>query len=151
MLNVGDKAPDFNLNDDSGNSVKLNDFKGKNIVLYFYPKDDTPGCTREACGFQEDQKKFKTKNSVILGVSADSVDSHGKFKNKYKLSFPLLSDPDRKTIKDYGVWKEKNMYGLKKMGIVRTTFIIDEKGKIARIFQNVKVDGHIEKVLSELN
>src|SRR5437660_1004721 len=126
MPAIGDKAPDFTLKDDQGKDVSLGDFKGKTVVLYFYPKDDTPGCTTEACGFRDDEKKFQKKNTVILGVSADEVASHGKFKTKYKLPFPLLSDPEKKTIQAYGVWKEKSMYGKKYMGIERTTFIIDE-------------------------
>lgn len=151
MLAEGDKAPDFKLQDDQGKEVSLKDFKGKNVVLYFYPKDDTPGCTTEACGFRDDQKKFKSKNAVILGVSADTVACHGKFRDKFNLSFPLLSDPDKNTIKAYGVWKEKSMYGKKYMGIERTTFVIDGNGRIAKIFPKVKVTGHIEDVLSALN
>lgn len=150
MLNVGDKAPAFKLKNDKDETVSLADFKGKNVVLYFYPKDNTPGCTRESCGFRDEEKKFKKKNTVILGVSADSVESHVKFKEKFDLPFHLISDPEKKAIKAYGVWKEKSMYGKKFMGLVRTTFVIDEKGKIAKIFNNVKVDGHIEKVLESI-
>ena len=151
MLKVGDKAPEFSLKNDKGELVTLKSLKGKNVVLYFYPKDSTPGCTRQACGFTEKKTQFSSKDAVILGVSADSVESHGKFRDKYDLKIPLLSDPDRKTIKAYGVWKEKNMYGMKKMGIERTTFLIDGNGKIAKIFPKVKVDGHIEDVLSSIN
>jgi len=151
MLNVGDKAPVFNLKNDKDETVSLSDFKGKNVILYFYPKDDTPGCTTESCGFRDDTKEFLNKNAVILGASADSVESHQKFKKKYSLPFQLLSDPDRKTIKAYGVWKEKSMYGKKYMGIERSTFVIDESGKIAHVFRKVKVDGHIEEVLETLN
>lgn len=151
MLKEGDKAPAFELKDDSGKTVFLKDFKGKNVVLYFYPKDDTPGCTKEACDFQIDGKKFKSMNAVIVGVSADGVESHLKFKRKFGLSFPLLSDPDKEMIKAYGVWKEKSMYGKKYMGIERTTFIIDPSGTIKKIFPKVKVDGHIEEVLENLN
>jgi len=150
MATVGESAPQFALADDSGKKTKLSDFKGKKVVLYFYPKDDTPGCTREACSFSENLNKVLKSGAVVLGVSADSVESHKKFKEKYGLKFPLLSDPDRKVIKEYGVWKEKNMYGKKSMGIERTTFVIDEKGKIAHIFGRVKVDGHTDKVLEKL-
>ena len=146
MPAIGDKAPDFTLKDDQGKDVSLGDFKGKTVVLYFYPKDDTPGCTTEACGFRDDEKKFQKKNTVILGVSADEVASHGKFKTKYKLPFPLLSDPEKKTIQAYGVWKEKSMYGKKYMGIERTTFVIGPDAKINKIFPKVKVEGHAEEV-----
>ncbi|HEY7160483.1 MAG TPA: thioredoxin-dependent thiol peroxidase, partial [Acidobacteriota bacterium] len=135
---------------DEGKKVSLKDFAGKKVVLYFYPKDDTPGCTKEACSFTENFSAIKKSGAVVLGVSADSVESHKKFKNKYGLSFPLLSDPDREIIKKYDVWKEKNMYGKKMMGVERTTFVIDEQGKIAHIFPKVKVDGHTEKVLEKL-
>jgi peroxiredoxin Q/BCP len=151
MLTEGAKAPEFTLHDDTGKTVSLNDFKGKTVVLYFYPKDDTPGCTKEACDFRDNQKTFKKKNTVILGVSADSVDSHVKFKKKFDLPFPLLSDPDKKMIQAYGVWKEKSMYGKKYMGIERTTFVIGPDGKILKIFPKVSVTGHIDDVLSGLN
>jgi peroxiredoxin Q/BCP len=150
MLKVGSKAPSFSLQSDEGKNINLKDFAGKKVVLYFYPKDDTPGCTREACSFAENASALRKEGAVVLGVSADSVPSHQKFKTKYKLNFPLLSDPDRATIQKYGVWKEKNMYGKKMMGVERTTFIIDEEGKIAHIFPKVKVDGHTEKVLEKL-
>jgi peroxiredoxin Q/BCP len=150
MLKVGSKAPSFSLESDEGKKINLKDFSGKKVVLYFYPKDDTPGCTREACSFTENASWLRKAGAVVLGVSADSVPSHQKFKTKYKLNFPLLSDPDRETIQKYGVWKEKNMYGKKMMGVERTTFIIDEDGKIAHIFPKVKVDGHTEKVLEKL-
>ena len=128
MLSVGDKAPQFKLNDGSGNSVKLSDLKGKRVVLYFYPRDMTPGCTKEACAFQTDKKKFDKKNAVVLGVSTDKETSHQKFSEKYGLEFPLLSDPDHKTAEAYGVWQEKSMYGRKTWGIKRMTFVIDEHG-----------------------
>jgi peroxiredoxin Q/BCP len=150
MLKAGSKAPSFSLQSDEGKNVSLKDYAGKKVVLYFYPKDDTPGCTREACSFTENSNALRKAGAVVLGVSADSVTSHEKFKKKYKLNFPLLSDPDRETIQKYGVWKEKNMYGKKSMGVERTTFIIDEEGKIAHIFPKVKVDGHTEKVLEKL-
>lgn len=151
MLTVGDKAPAFTLKNDADGDVSLKDFKGKFVVLYFYPKDDTPGCTKEACEFRDLEKKFKNKNAVILGVSADPVTAHVKFKEKYGLPFQLLSDPSKKMIEAYGVWKEKSMYGKKYMGIERTTFLIDPEGKIQKIFPKVKVDGHVEEVLASLN
>jgi len=151
MLDVGDKAPDFKLKNEEGDEVALTDFKGKTVVLYFYPKDDTPGCTKEACGFRDSEKKFKSKNAVIVGVSADGEASHVKFKEKYGLPFHLLSDPEKKMIQAYGVWKEKSMYGKKYMGIERTTLVVGPDGKIRKIFPKVKVDGHIEEVLEALN
>lgn len=150
MLKPGAKAPSFDLMSDEGKKVSLKDFAGKKVVLYFYPKDDTPGCTKEACSFSENYKRLQKAGAVVLGVSADSVASHQKFKNKFKLGFPLLSDPDKDVIEKYGVWKEKSMYGKKYMGIERTTFIIDEQGKIAHIFPKVKVDGHTDEVLEKL-
>lgn len=151
MPDVGQKAPQFSLQDDTGETISLEDFKGKKVILYFYPKDDTPGCTKEACDFRDQGKKFEKANAVILGISADSVESHGKFKKKFGLPFRLLSDPEKETIKAYGVWKEKSMYGKKYMGIERATFVIDENGKIQNVFPKVKVDGHIEEVLENLN
>ncbi len=149
-LKVGQKAPDFSLMDDSGNKVKLADLKGKKVVLYFYPKDDTPGCTKEACAFRDGIKEIKAQGAVVFGVSADTVESHKKFKDKFDLNFPLLADPDRKVVEDYGTWKEKSMYGKKYMGIERTTFIIGKEGKISHIFPKVKVDEHYDEVLEAL-
>jgi len=149
-LNVGDRAPDFFLNAGDGSKVSLKKLRGKKVVLYFYPRDNTPGCTREACSFNENQSKLKRRGAVVLGVSADSAESHERFAEKFGLTFPLLSDPDRVVIKAYGVWKEKNMYGKKSMGIERSTFVIDEKGKIASIFRRVRVDGHTDAVLAVL-
>lgn len=149
-LEPGDKAPDFSLKSDSGESVKLSSYKGKKVVLYFYPKDDTPGCTAEACSFRDGISEIQKKGAIVFGVSTDSVESHAKFKKKYRLNFPLLSDVDKKVVGAYNVWKEKNMYGRKYMGIERTTFIIDENGKIKKVFPKVKVDGHYDEVLSEL-
>ena len=149
-LKVGQKAPDFTTLNDSGEKVKLSDFKGKKIVLYFYPKDDTPGCTKEACAFRDGIGEIKRKGAVVLGVSADSVQSHEKFKKKFDLNFPLLADTDKKIVEAYGTWKEKSMYGKKYMGIERTTFIIDEQGKISNIFPKVKVDEHYEEVVRAL-
>jgi len=150
MLKEGDKAPAFTLKDDTGTDVSLSDFKGKKIVLYFYPKDDTPGCTTESCSFRDNEKSFSKKTAVILGVSADSVASHVKFKEKYGLPFRLLSDPDKKMLEAYGVWKEKSMYGRKYMGIERTTLIIGAGGRIEKIFAKVSVTGHTEEVLGAL-
>lgn len=146
MLKEGDKAPEFSLKDSNGNTVSLKNFHGKKVVLYFYPKDDTPGCTKEACSFRDNLPEFGKLNAVVLGLSADNEQSHQKFASKYDLPFTLLSDPDKKVIQEYDVWKEKNMYGKKSMGIERTTFIIDENGRIMKIFPKVKVDGHVEEV-----
>lgn len=147
MVKEGNKAPDFTLQNDNDETVSLKDFKGKNVVLYFYPKDNTPGCTNEASGFRDEIKSFEEKECVILGVSKDSVASHKKFKDKLELPFSLLSDEEGEICESYGVWQEKTMCGKTKMGIVRTTFIIDTKGKIKKIFPNVKVKGHIQEVL----
>ncbi len=149
-LTVGEKAPEFSLPSTDGSMISLKDFKGKKIVLYFYPKDDTSGCTKEACSFRDNLARVKKKGAALIGVSADSVGSHKKFTEKYDLPFPLISDEEKSMIKAYGVWKEKSMYGRKYMGIERTTFIIDEKGKIAHIFPKVKVDGHTDEVLAVL-
>lgn len=150
MLEVGKKAPDFTLLNQDENKVSLKDFLGKKVVLYFYPKDDTSGCTKEACSFSADLPKFSKIDAIILGVSPDSVKSHKKFSKKYKLKFDLLADEEKKIVEKYGVWKEKSMYGRKYMGVERTTFIIDEKGKIKKIFNKVKVEGHNKEVLESL-
>lgn len=150
MLEAGTKAPAFSLLSDDGKKVSLKDFAGKKVVLYFYPRDMTPGCTKEACSFSENASPLKKAGAVVLGVSADSFESHKKFKEKYGLNFPLLSDPDKEVIQKYDVWQEKNMYGKKSMGIVRTTYIIDENGKISHVFPRVKVEGHTEAVLKKL-
>ena len=150
MLNEGDKAPDFSVKDDKGNDVSLQDFRGKKLVLYFYPKDDTTGCTAEACDFRDNLARIKREDAIVIGVSPDSEKKHAKFKTKYELTFPLLADEEKKIVNDYGVWKEKSMYGRKYMGVERTTFIIDEKGKIAKIFPKVKVAGHVDEVLAAL-
>ncbi len=147
MLNVGDKAPAFTLPSDEGEKISLSDFKGKTVVLYFYPKDMTPGCTTEACDFRDLFDKFKKKKSVVLGVSRDSVDRHASFKAKQKLNFSLLSDESGKVCEAYGVWKEKSLYGRKFMGIERSTFVIGGDGKIKEIYAKVKVNGHADKVL----
>jgi thioredoxin-dependent peroxiredoxin len=151
MLKAGDKAPDFKLAADNGESVSLKDYKGKKVILYFYPKDMTSGCTAEACDFRDNIKKFEKKNTVVIGVSADDTKSHVKFKEKYDLPFMLLSDESKKMLEDYGVWQEKSMYGRKYMGIARTTFVIDEKGRIEKVYEKVKVPGHIEALLNDIN
>jgi peroxiredoxin Q/BCP len=150
-LTVGDKAPAFTLPDDKGGKLKLSDLKGKNVVLYFYPKDDTSGCTKEACSFRDNIKVFEKSGAVIIGVSKDSVASHRKFKSKYDLPFTLLSDETTEMLEKYGVWKEKSMYGRKYMGIERTTFVIDGNGKIKAVFRKVKIDGHTKEVLNALS
>jgi peroxiredoxin Q/BCP len=151
MVKEGSKAPTFKLKNQNGETVSLGDYQGKRVVLYFYPKDDTSGCTKEACSFRDVFPKFGKLNAEILGVSADSVESHKKFAQKYKLPFTLLSDESKKMIEKYGVWKEKSMYGRKYMGIERTTFIIDENGIIKKIFPKVKVTQHDKEVLEVLN
>ena len=149
-LEVGKKAPSFKLKNQGGKTISLSDLKGKPVVLYFYPKDDTPGCTKEACNFRDEFPKFGKMKAEIIGVSTDSVESHKKFANKYKLPFNLLSDESKDVVEKYGVWKEKNMYGKKYMGIERTTFIIDPSGKIKKIFPKVKVDNHNQEVMEAL-
>jgi len=150
MVKAGDKAPDFKLLSDNGKEVSLKKLKGHKVVLYFYPKDDTSGCTKEACDFKDSIKSFEKKETVVIGVSRDSVDSHKKFKSKFDLPFTLLSDESATMLEEYGVWKEKSMYGRKYMGIERTTFLIDEKGKIKEIWNNVKVSGHITDILTKI-
>jgi peroxiredoxin Q/BCP len=142
MLEVGNKAPLFKLKNQDGKAISLNELKGKKVVLYFYPKDDTPGCTKEACSFRDEFPKFGGLNAVILGVSPDSAESHKKFIAKYKLPFDLLSDENKEVLEKYEVWKEKNNYGKIYMGVERTTYIIDENGMIKKIFNHVKVEGH---------
>jgi thioredoxin-dependent peroxiredoxin len=150
MPDIGDKAPDFKLDDQSGKTHSLNDYAGKWVVLYFYPKDNTPGCTKESCSFNDNLSSVSEKNAVVFGVSADSVASHEKFATKYGFGFPLLSDPEKEVIEAYGVWQEKNNYGKKSMGIVRTTYLIDPDGNIAQVWRKVKVDGHTEQVLAAI-
>ena len=146
-LQVGDKAPDFCLPSSDGGDFSLKDAKGKWLVLYFYPKDDTPGCTKEACNFRDMSGEYQKHNALIYGVSMDSLESHSKFISKYALPFPLLSDMEKKTLTDYGIWKEKFSFGRTFFGVERTTYVIDPKGLIAKVFPKVKVDGHHEKVL----
>ena len=151
MLQAGDLAPEFTMEADKGGSVSLKDLRGKTVVLYFYPKDDTPGCTRESCAFRDHYATFQGQDVQVYGVSCDDIPSHEKFAAKYDLPFPLLSDPDTSVSTAYGVYKEKTNYGRKYMGIERSTFVIDGDGRISRIFRNVKVDGHVEKVLDEVS
>jgi len=150
VLEVGDRAPAIKLKNQDGEIISLSDLKGKPVVLYFYPKDDTSGCTKEACNFRDEFPKFGKLNAEIIGISADSVDSHKKFADKYKLPFNLLADEKKEIVEKYGVWKEKNMYGRKYMGIERTTFIIDANGKISKIFPKVKVDDHNKEIMDAL-
>ncbi len=149
-IEEGKKAPAFTLTADDGSKVRLSEHKGSPVVLYFYPKDDTPGCTKEACAFRDLKKDLKKLGAVVLGVSPDTVESHVKFRDKYELNFPLLADPDHKVAEKYGAWREKNMYGKKSMGIQRSTFLIDGSGKVAKLWKRVKVDGHDEQVIAAL-
>ena len=149
-LEPGDKAPDFTLPTDGAGTVTLSKLKGKHVILYFYPKDDTSGCTAEACGFRDTFPNFKKADAVVIGVSRDSVASHDKFKKKYELPFTLAADTDGKVTEKYGVWVEKSMYGRKYMGIERATFLIDEKGVVRHVWHKVKVPGHVEDVLAAL-
>jgi peroxiredoxin Q/BCP len=150
FLEVGARAPAFTLAADDGSKVKLSDFKGKWIVLYFYPKDDTPGCTKEACAFRDSNQQIIDLGGVILGVSPDPTASHVKFIQKYDLNFRLLSDPDHAVAEKYGAWREKNMYGKKSMGIQRSTYLISPDGKVAQVWKRVQVDGHDQKVVEAL-
>jgi peroxiredoxin Q/BCP len=150
MLKEGDLAPDIELADDAGKPFKLSALKGKRVVLYFYPKADTPGCTTEACEFRDDIKSFAKKGAAIVGASPDTSAAQAKFKEKYDLPFTLLADKDKAAAEAYGVWREKNMYGKKSMGIVRTTFVIGADGRIEKIYNHVKAAGHAAKVLDAL-
>lgn len=147
----GTAAPDFTLTAHDGKRYALKDFRGKSVVLYFYPKDDTSGCTKEACSFRDSLAAIKRKGAAVLGVSPDGEASHRKFSDKYDLNFPLLADEGKEVLQKYGVWQEKSMYGRKYMGVVRTTFIIDPKGKVAAVFEKVKVEGHADEVLKALS
>jgi peroxiredoxin Q/BCP len=150
MLKENDVAPKFALQADDGSTVRLSALRGRTVVLYFYPKDDTPGCTKEACEFRDRNKDLDKSGAVVLGVSPDSVASHKRFREKYGLDFRLLADPDHKVAEAYGVWQRKSMYGRKYWGIVRTTFVINERGRIARVFEKVKPAGHAAEVLAAL-
>ena len=149
-IEEGKRAPAFTLTSDAGEKVKLSDQAGGPVVLYFYPKDDTPGCTREACAFRDRSKELAKLGAKVFGVSPDDVASHQKFRDKYDLNFPLLADPDHKVAEKYGAWREKNMYGKKSMGIQRSTFLIGPDGKVGKLWKRVKVDGHDEQVLTAL-
>lgn len=149
-IEVGEKAPAFTLTADDGKKVKLADLKGKPVVLYFYPEDDTPGCTREACAFRDRKDEIRKLGAQIYGISPDDVASHEKFRDKYKLNFPLLADPDHAVAEKFGAWREKNMYGKKSMGIQRSTFLIDADGRVAKLWKRVQVDGHDQKVIEAL-
>lgn len=149
-IEPGQKAPAFTLTADDGSKVRLGDLAGNPVVLYFYPKDDTPGCTKEACAFRDLKNQLQKHGAKIFGVSADDVASHVKFRDKFKLNFPLLADVDHAVAEKYGAWREKNMYGKKSMGIQRSTYLIDGKGKVAKVWKRVQVDGHDQQVLEAL-
>jgi peroxiredoxin Q/BCP len=151
MLKPGDLAPDFRAATDAGQEIRLKDLRGRKVILYFYPKDDTPGCTQEACEFRDLHPRFDQQGAVVLGVSPDAITSHLKFKTKFALPFTLLSDQDKQIAAAYGVWKEKSLYGRKYMGVERTTFLIDEKGRIEQIWQKVKVKGHAAELLAAVS
>ena len=151
MLEIGMKAPEFTLSDKDGKTVSLSDFLGKKVVLYFYPKDNTPGCTRQACAFAQNRSNFEDKNVVVIGVSKDSVASHLKFAEKYELPFVLLSDPELQAIQAYGVWQEKKLYGKVSMGVVRSTYLINEEGIIEKVMPKVKPDTNAAEILAYLN
>jgi thioredoxin-dependent peroxiredoxin len=150
MVEEGKPAPDFTLTSDSGQTVKLSDLRGKPVVLYFYPKDDTPGCTAQACGIRDDYGQFEERGAVVLGVSPDDESSHVKFKEKYGLPFTLLADPTHEVSEEYGVWKEKNYAGKTYMGVERSTFLIDSKGTVTKVMRRVKPDTHADDVLAAL-
>jgi peroxiredoxin Q/BCP len=150
LLSVGDKAPAFRTHDQDGSAVSLGDFKGRKVVLYFYPKDDTPGCTKEACAFRDEWSQFRKRKVAVLGVSVDDERSHKKFAEKFSLPFTLLADPEKRIVRDYGVWGQKSMYGRKYMGTHRVTYLIDEKGKIAAVWPKVKPETHAKEILEML-
>ncbi len=151
MLKVGDIAPDFELPDQDGTLHRLSAIKGQTVFIYFYPKDDTPGCTVEACSFRDNLGRLTSKGVQVLGISTDSVKSHKKFEQKFQLPFPLLSDSEKKVVQDYQVWAEKKFMGKPYMGILRTSFLIDSDGKIAKVYENVKPEGHVEEVIADLD
>jgi peroxiredoxin Q/BCP len=149
-IQQGERAPDFSLRGDDGRTIKLSALRGKPVVVYFYPKDDTPGCTREACAFRDRQAEIARLGATVLGISPDDVESHSRFREKFHLNFPLLADPEHKVAEKYGAWREKNMYGKTVMGMQRSTFVIGADGRVARVWRNVKVDGHDAQVLAAL-
>ena len=151
MLEEGKEAPEIKLKDQDGNTVSLDEFKGQKVVVYFYPKDDTTGCTKEACKFRDEFPRFEKLDTKVIGISPDSIESHKKFAKKYNLPFTLLSDEGKEVLEAYDVWKQKSMYGRNYMGVERTTYIVDENGKIEKVFPKVKVENHIEEVLKALN
>lgn len=150
-LKVGDQAPDFNLSDSTGKKRRLSDFSGKKLLIYFYPRDNTPGCTKEACSLRDNLPDFSKLKTQVVGISGDSVESHFKFSQKFNLNFLLLADPEKQVLEEYGVWQKKNLYGRLFMGIVRSSFLIGEKGKIIKIYEKVKPDIHAKEVLADLN
>ncbi|MFQ5746707.1 MAG: thioredoxin-dependent thiol peroxidase [Gemmatimonadota bacterium] len=150
MVEVGDAAPEFELQTDAGETIRLADLRGRRVVLFVYPKDDTSGCTKEACGFRDLGAEYERAGIVVLGMSPDGVDSHARFRDKYDLSFPLLADPDHRTAEAYGTWGPKKLYGREYEGIHRTTFVIDPDGRIERVYRKVKPDGHAAAVLEDL-
>lgn len=149
-IEEGQRAPAFTLKSDQGEKVKLSDLRGGPVVVYFYPKDDTPGCTKEACAFRDSQNALTRAGATVLGISPDDVESHQAFRDKYRLNFPLLADVGHKVAEKYGAWREKNMYGKKSMGIQRSTFLLDADGKVAKLWRRVQVDGHEKKVLEAI-
>ncbi|MGD9901286.1 MAG: thioredoxin-dependent thiol peroxidase [Spirochaetales bacterium] len=151
MLEVGTKAPDFDLNDKDGKAFKLSDFLGKKVVVYFYPKDNTPGCTRQACAFRDNYSEFENRKITVIGISKDSESSHKNFASKYNLPFILLSDPTLETMKAYGAWGEKKLYGKSVLGVTRCTFVVDEKGTIIKVFKKANPDTNAEDILKALN
>ncbi|MBL6832371.1 MAG: thioredoxin-dependent thiol peroxidase [Pirellulales bacterium] len=150
-IEEGRKAPDFTLQSHAGEKLKLSSLRGAWVILYFYPKDDTPGCTKEACGFRDALPDLTARNAVVLGVSPDSPESHSRFREKYDLPFTLLADPEHTVAEKYGAWREKTLYGKKSMGIVRSTFVIDADGRVAKLFKHVRADGHAEKVVAAVD
>ena len=150
MVEEGKPAPDFSLTSDSGDEITLSKLRGRPVVLYFYPRDDTPGCTTQACGIRDDWSAFEKAGAVVLGVSPDTEESHAKFREKYGLPFTLLADPDHELTEQYGFWVEKNNYGKKYMGVERSTVVIDTDGNVARVFRRVKPEGHVQQVLTAL-
>ncbi|MFW6084685.1 MAG: thioredoxin-dependent thiol peroxidase [Gemmatimonadota bacterium] len=151
MLEAGDQAPDFTLESDAGDTIRLADLRGRRVVLYFYPKDDTSGCTKEACGFRDEHEAFEDRDVTVLGVSPDGVGSHAKFRDKYELNFPLLADPDHAVAGAYGAWGKKKLYGREYEGVLRSTFLIDPDGRIEKVYRKVKPAEHAARILEDLD